>query len=209
MGPESASDSTVAVTGTRHSLPQDITGSGSDPLRVCVLIKDLICRGHLDRYIRKPCEPSLRPKGPVERQVDVIIGDPIAGGDSSSARKAYAHAKVQKRPRVQSDPKITFESESEYPDHDDTLVIMACITNARVRRIMIDTRSSTDILYLDTSQKLGMSNQNLIPMTSTLTGFTGDAITPVGVATLPMTFDDEPRTFMVPFMVVELLLDTT
>ncbi|RWW06931.1 hypothetical protein GW17_00029718 [Ensete ventricosum] len=43
-------------------------------------------------------------------------------------------------------------------------------------------------------------------MTSTLIGFTGEAITQVDVATLPMTFDDEPRTktFMVPFMVVEL-----
>ncbi|RRT39648.1 hypothetical protein B296_00023280 [Ensete ventricosum] len=43
-------------------------------------------------------------------------------------------------------------------------------------------------------------------MTSTLIGFTREAITQVDVATLLMTFDDEPRTktFMVPFMVVEL-----
>ncbi|RRT69268.1 hypothetical protein B296_00010576 [Ensete ventricosum] len=43
-------------------------------------------------------------------------------------------------------------------------------------------------------------------MTLTLAGFTGDTITPVGIATLPMTFSDEPRTktFMVPFMVVDL-----
>ncbi|RRT67085.1 hypothetical protein B296_00003996 [Ensete ventricosum] len=43
-------------------------------------------------------------------------------------------------------------------------------------------------------------------MTSTLTGFTVDAITPVGIATLPMIFGDEPRTktFMGPFMVVLL-----
>ncbi|RZS16969.1 hypothetical protein BHM03_00049055 [Ensete ventricosum] len=47
-----------------------------------------------------------------------------------------------------------------------------------------------------------MTNRDLIPMTSTLTGFTGDAITPVGITTLPMTFDDEPRTKT--FMVVEL-----
>ncbi|RWW62292.1 hypothetical protein BHE74_00030598 [Ensete ventricosum] len=61
-------------------------------------IEDLIRRGHLDRYIRKPHEPSLHPKGPVEWQVDVIIGGPAEGGDSSSTRKAYARAKVQKRP---------------------------------------------------------------------------------------------------------------
>ncbi|RRT53175.1 hypothetical protein B296_00045812 [Ensete ventricosum] len=121
-------------------------------------IEDLICRGHLDRYIRKPREPSLRPKGPVERQVYVIIGGPTVGGDNSSARKAYAHAEVQRKPQARDGPGITFKSE------------------------------------------------NLIPMTSTLTGFTVDTITSVGVATLPITFDDEPRTktFMIPFMVVEL-----
>ncbi|RRT71581.1 hypothetical protein B296_00027439 [Ensete ventricosum] len=51
-----------------------------------------------------------------------------------------------------------------------------------------------------------MINRDLAPMTSTLTGFTGDAITPVGIATLPVTFDDEPRTktLMVYFMVADL-----
>ncbi|RWW40633.1 hypothetical protein BHE74_00053938 [Ensete ventricosum] len=94
----------------------------------------------------------------------------------------------------------------EYPYHDDALVVTAHITNACIRRIMIDIGSSTDILYLDTFHKLGMTNRDLIPMTSTLTGFIDDAITPVGIATLPVTFDDEPRTktLMVPFMVDDL-----
>ncbi|RRT73144.1 hypothetical protein B296_00026627 [Ensete ventricosum] len=97
-------------------------------------IEDLIHRGHLDRYITKPRELSLCPKGLVERHIDVIVGGPVAGGVSSLARKAYARA------------------------------------------------------------ELGMTNSDLIPMTSTLIGFTGDAITPVGVATLLVTFGDEPRT---------------
>ncbi|RWW09361.1 hypothetical protein GW17_00027146 [Ensete ventricosum] len=132
-------------------------------------IEDLIRRDHLDQFVRKLCEPSLCPKSPVERQIDVIIGGPVTEETPSMV-----------------DPKITFESESEYPNHDDSLVIIACIANAYVKRIMIDTRSSTDILYLDAFQKLSMTNRDLIPMTLTLTGFTGDAITPVGIATLPM-----------------------
>ncbi|RZR91029.1 hypothetical protein BHM03_00019074 [Ensete ventricosum] len=165
-------------------------------------IEDLIHRGHLDRFIRKPRELSLSPKGPVERQIDVIVGGPAMGGDSSSARKAYARVEVQKRPRARYDLEITFEFESEYLDHDDTLVITACIANAHVKRIMINTWSSANILYFDTFLKLDMTNQNLTPMTSTLTGFTGDAIITVGIATLPMIFDDEPRTKTL--MVVEL-----
>ncbi|RWV86704.1 hypothetical protein GW17_00051368 [Ensete ventricosum] len=37
-------------------------------------IEDLIRQDHLDRYVRKPREPSLYPKGPVERQIDIIVG---------------------------------------------------------------------------------------------------------------------------------------
>ncbi|RRT80325.1 hypothetical protein B296_00013484 [Ensete ventricosum] len=169
-------------------------------------IEDLIHRGHLDRYIMKPCEPSLHSKGPVERHIDVIVGGPTAGGVSSSTRKAYARAEVQKRPRPRSDPRFTFESESDYPDHKDALVVTARIANASVMRIMIDTGSSTDILYLDAFHKLRMTNWDLIAMTSTLIGVTGDAIIPVGIITLPVTFDDEPRTktLMVYFMMVDL-----
>ncbi|RRT70025.1 hypothetical protein B296_00028430 [Ensete ventricosum] len=51
-------------------------------------IEDLIRRGHLDRYIMKPCEPSLSPKGPIERQVDIIVGGPAIGGVISSSQLA-------------------------------------------------------------------------------------------------------------------------
>ncbi|KAJ8500805.1 hypothetical protein OPV22_011357 [Ensete ventricosum] len=62
---------------------------------------------------------------------------------------------------------------------------------------MIDTGSFADILYFDKNfEKLNMTNKDLTPMTLTLTltGFTRDAISPVGVTTLPVTFSDEPRT---------------
>ncbi|RWW29874.1 hypothetical protein GW17_00005585 [Ensete ventricosum] len=131
-------------------------------------IEDLIRWGHLNRFIRR--SPSLCPKGLVEKQIDVIVGGLPTSDDSSSARKAYAYAEVQKRPHAQSNPEITFESEGEYPDHDDAMVIMACIANAHVKHIMIDTGSSTDIRYFDAFLKLGITNRDLIPMTSTLTG---------------------------------------
>ncbi|RRT56189.1 hypothetical protein B296_00029841 [Ensete ventricosum] len=48
-------------------------------------IEDLIRQDHLDRYVRKPRESSLYPKGPVERQIDIIVGGvatlPVTFGD--------------------------------------------------------------------------------------------------------------------------------
>ncbi|RZR71326.1 hypothetical protein BHM03_00004683 [Ensete ventricosum] len=77
---------------------------------------------------------------------------------------------------AQRDPDITFKSENKYLDHDDALVISARMANVRLKRIMIDTRSSTDILYFDAFQKLGMTNRDLTPMTLTLTRLTGDVM---------------------------------
>ncbi|RWW70733.1 hypothetical protein BHE74_00021568 [Ensete ventricosum] len=129
------------------------------------------------------------------------------GGDSTSTRKAYARATIEKRPRRRPDPEISFQPErEEYPDHDDALVVTVCITNARVKRIMIDTQSATDILYFETFQKLGLTDQDLTLLTSMLTGFTGDSIAPLGMMTLSLKISEEPhtKTLMVVFMVVDL-----
>lgn len=72
---------------------------------------------------------------------------------------------------------------------------------------MVDTRSSTDVLYLDAFQKLGLIEKDLTPMALVLTGFMGDSISPHGTTTLPVTIGEEPRskTVMVTFLVVRLL----
>ncbi|RWW04851.1 hypothetical protein GW17_00031905 [Ensete ventricosum] len=142
------------------------------------------------RYIHKPKDTDKH-KHFIEHLVYIIVRD---------------STEVQKRPRPRGDPGFTFKSGSEYPDHNDALVVTARIANACVKRIMIDTGRPTNILYLDAFYKLGMTNWDLAPMTSTLTGFIDDAITPVGVTTLPVTFGDKPRTktHMVHFLVVDL-----
>ncbi|RWV80394.1 hypothetical protein GW17_00058349 [Ensete ventricosum] len=179
-------------------------------------INDLIRCGHLRQYVRdqsslpdsRPLrDSSPQPKGPVEKQIDIIFGGPASGGDSSSARKAYARSEVKKRPEHDEDVDITFKSEGEeYPCHDDALVISIRMANAYVKRVMIDMRSSTDILYFDAFQKLGLTDKDLVTLTSTLTGFTGDFVSPLGATTIPVTFGGEPRskTLMVLFMVVKL-----
>ncbi|RWW40526.1 hypothetical protein BHE74_00054058 [Ensete ventricosum] len=78
---------------------------------------------------------------------------------------------MEKCPKRRDEPEITCRvGEAEYPDHDDVSVILVMIVNALVKSIMVDTRSSTDVLYLDTFQKLDLTKRDLNPMASTLTG---------------------------------------
>ncbi|RWW49748.1 hypothetical protein BHE74_00044075, partial [Ensete ventricosum] len=126
----------------RHGKPQGQPGCQCQ-------IEDLIRRDHLRRYVnepsslpdgRPPRDSSPRPQGPVEKQIDVIFGGPASGGNSSSARKAYARYEVEKRPLHHKDLDVMFRSGGEeHSSHDDALVISIRMANAYVKRVIIDT----------------------------------------------------------------------
>ncbi|XP_065007972.1 uncharacterized protein LOC135638651 [Musa acuminata AAA Group] len=102
--------------------------------------EDLIRRGHLRCYLKEPREATPRPRGPVERQIDIISGGPATDGSNSTARKAYAWSTVEKCPRPELEPEITFRTEEvERSHHNDALAISIRMANAWVKRVMADT----------------------------------------------------------------------
>ncbi|RZS04995.1 hypothetical protein BHM03_00035418 [Ensete ventricosum] len=56
------------------------------------------------------------------------------------------------------------------------------------------------------TEKLGLTDKDLLPVIITVTGFTGDSVSPAGTAVLPVTIGEEPRskTLLVSFIVVAL-----
>ena len=97
-------------------------------------------------------ESSQPPLG----EIRVIIGGSLAG-QSSKSRKTYLKVvqNVQlfrRSPRTRNTDKqsITFTNEDVervHHPHDDAIVITLLIANYTTRRVLVDNRSSTDILY--------------------------------------------------------------
>lgn len=88
---------------------------------------------------------------------------------------------------------------------DDLLSISIWISDAYVKRVIVDTGKSIDVLYANAFQKLRLTKCDLHPMVSSLTRFTTDSISPLGMVTLYVTFKEEPYTKTLPtkFVVVD------
>ncbi|RRT48201.1 hypothetical protein B296_00032337 [Ensete ventricosum] len=81
---------------------------------------------------------------------------------------------MEKHPREVDEPRISFEAgEAKYPDHDDALEILVHVANALVKRVMVDTSNSSDILYQNAIQKLELTTTDLSLMSSTLIDLLG------------------------------------
>ncbi|GAA0150961.1 hypothetical protein LIER_09783 [Lithospermum erythrorhizon] len=144
-------------------------------------------------------------------RVNVISVGRSRGEDSGSAGRAYAKRDIYA---------VTAGARPEFPDlsfsrkdfegiecpHEDPLVINPVIANFEVGRMLVDTRSSVDILFLDAYLKLGMSWEEIRPVATPLVGFTRHAVSPLGVANLMVTMGKHPQqvTKMVEFTMVNM-----
>lgn len=70
--------------------------------------------------------------------------------------------------------------------YEDTLAITAEIDGYDVRRVLVDSGISTDILFLDALMKMGHSEKELKKVNFPLMGFASQKTYPVGAITLPV-----------------------
>ncbi|GFY80996.1 hypothetical protein Acr_01g0008050 [Actinidia rufa] len=173
-------------------------------------IADLIKRGYLRKYItdRPPPNSPERRYGdnrPTAGNIQTIHGGFGSGGCSTSSRKRHARSAFRSveeevynlsSPCVGDQPPITFSSDDLrglHLPHDDALVISAVIANFNVQRILIDSGSSADILFISAFEKMKIGLDKLHPFHTPLIGFGGNTTQPLGWINLPITLGTEPH----------------
>ena len=117
-------------------------------------------------------------------EIHVISGRFAGGGESSSAKKAHLRSirsgkvmevqLVSKMPRL--DTSITFSDSDlegcQHP-HDNPLIIRAVVANKTVHRVLVDNKSSADIIFASAFDKMGIGKEKLEPVSTHLRGFSG------------------------------------
>ncbi|XP_013632851.1 PREDICTED: uncharacterized protein LOC106338416 [Brassica oleracea var. oleracea] len=90
--------------------------------------------------------------------------------------------------RLPNHPSITFlpdDAEGIHVPHSDPLLVVLGIGEYDVTKVLIDTRSSVDLIFRGTLQKMGVDLDDIKPSSRTLTGFNGSSETIVGTIRLP------------------------
>ncbi|KAL0458250.1 UNVERIFIED_CONTAM: hypothetical protein Slati_0452200 [Sesamum latifolium] len=163
-----------------------------------------------------PAQPPSRDNLPTAGVIAVILGGPT-GGDSANARKALVRAARGNQwqtptqvlnVNLEQQEEISFSRQDLDPmrnQNNDALVISATLSNFWVKKILVDSGSSADIIFYDAYAQLGIDNAQLRRVKTPLTGFSGEMIEPLREVTLPLSLGSYPKrsTKMVKFLAVK------
>ncbi|KAK4400638.1 hypothetical protein Sango_1169900 [Sesamum angolense] len=189
-------------------------------------IEKLIQRGYLKEYINQG--PSRQPQDstsvqtrntdnlPTAGVIAVISGGPT-GGDSANARKALVRATRGNHWQApiqvynvisEKQEEISFNSQDIDPmrnQNNDALVISATLANFLVKKVLVDSGNSADIIFYDAFVQLGIDNAQLQKVNTPLTGFSGEMIESLGEVMLPLSLGSLGKRFtkMVKFLVIK------
>ncbi|XP_019159667.1 PREDICTED: uncharacterized protein LOC109156267 [Ipomoea nil] len=149
------------------------------------------------------------------KQVIHVIFGSLEGGDSSEERHRWCQSlhvgivedgRSEKRTIVEP---IAFTEDDlpRNPDHGtEALIVMIDILGVDVQRVMVDTGSSVNVLYMDVFNKLKLDQAKMTPVQTQLPGFTGDTAEQEGLIRLPVEVGTYLRVMKVDmeFIVVNL-----
>ncbi|KAK3019689.1 hypothetical protein RJ639_004164 [Escallonia herrerae] len=118
---------------------------------------------------------------------------------SISSRKAYArqvNLTQGSAKRTKSSTSLEFDDadlDGVSLPHDDALFITLRIDTFQIKRILVDTGSSVDIIFKDVFNQMGISDDREKPISSSLYSFTGASAPVKGIAPLTVVTGEAPR----------------
>ena len=204
----------------------------SHPISQCrdlkTQVEDLVKNRYLDEYVdgvSPVIEPQYTRGDRVERSLEreqqniqVIAEVPTLAGDSNIARKNYGryvltskevlfNLPLTKRANVRQVLIMWIDDDEEgvlYP-HEDALVVKAMVAGKEFWRILVDMGSSVDILFRSALDDTGIADLKLERTNTSLKGFGGGWLTPMGIVELSIIVGTKPfeKTVMLDFVVVE------
>ncbi|GAV73723.1 hypothetical protein CFOL_v3_17206, partial [Cephalotus follicularis] len=154
-------------------------------------IEDLIRKGHLRRYVDRDA-----PQGRREQR-----------REEAPRQQEEQH----KRLKTGRDEEVITFSEADYEGvrlpHDDPVVVTLLVELFTMKRILIDSGSSADILYKHAFDQLRIPTDQLKPVKTPLVGFAGETIHPLGSINLSVVAGTVPCQTQVEmtFLVVDTL----
>ncbi|XP_074298149.1 uncharacterized protein LOC141628969 [Silene latifolia] len=128
------------------------------------------------------------------RTVNVITGGSELCGLTYSAAKRHATRAKGDRPenscRVnhQNLPSVTFDETdagSTPEQHHDALIITLPIGNCKVKKILVDTGSSVNLIMMETLKGMGFTEKDLAKKAIPLVGFSGETKHSLGEIIIP------------------------
>ena len=171
-------------------------------------LQQYVKRGDFGRYNQKSKQggsrkdkdrPPPRPQSALG-EIKTFVGGPTTRGSFKSLRKSYqrqvnsVHSMPPlKQRRINRDMYFSEEDvRGVKQPHDDLLVIMIMIEGFNTRRVLVDSGSSADIIYLPTFRQLKLDPKRLCPFESPFVSFSGDKVYPRGIVTLTVTAGSYP-----------------
>ncbi|GMN62684.1 hypothetical protein TIFTF001_031763 [Ficus carica] len=138
----------------------------------------------------------------------IICGGSTYSGETVTAIKSHRRKATQPiATNLPDDPTkhlITFhssEATSLSRPHDDALVLTLNGSNCEVGRILVNSGSSTNVLFLSTLREMELSELDIEKSMIVLTGFNGESTTAVGKIKLPVSTAGENK--MTSFLVLD------
>ncbi|XP_059654961.1 uncharacterized protein LOC132301749 [Cornus florida] len=189
-------------------------------------VEMLIAKGEFASYVQGPTQEHNRPTEQIKRNqrpnqhnsqpvqiINAIHGWPEQTIESEELLKMRLHQAQLKR-RIGSVHALHLQNTStsikfdkmdllrvQIP-HEDPLVVSLTIAECLVRRVLIDSGSSANVMPRVTFDRLEIELEKLKPTGNPLLGFDGKRVEPIGIVEL--TVQAAERVLIESFMVVEI-----